>query len=51
MRTQLDDLKEELRDIDSNIDYVLSRKGEGSNLHKYLINRRHEVNSKILNIQ
>lgn len=51
MRTQLDDLKEELKNIEHNINYCKWKGIEGSEMHKYLINKRHEVNSKILNIQ
>jgi hypothetical protein len=51
MRTQLDDLKEKLKDTRYNLQYCKLKGLEGSGFHKYLVNLECEIISYINNIR
>ncbi len=50
-RTQLDDLRDQLKDCEGNIKYCEYKGIQGSKMHTYLINKRHEIVSTINNIR
>jgi hypothetical protein len=51
MRTQLDDLKDKLKDTRYNLAYCKHKGIEGSEMHKYLVNKEQELISYINNIR
>lgn len=51
MRTQLDDLKKELADVRYNLIYCEYKGIQGSEMHKYLIDKEMEIVSTINNIR
>lgn len=50
-RTQLDDLKDQLKDCDHNIKYCEHKGIQGSEMYKYLVNKRYDIVSTINNIR
>ncbi len=50
-RTQLDDLKDELKEVQRTIAYCNYKKAVGTPLYKFLVNKEHEIVSTINNIR
>jgi len=51
MRTQLDDLKDKLKDTRYNLAYCKHKGIEGSEMYKYLVNKEQELISYINNMR